>query len=582
MKRKLLATLLLVGMLMTMLPIFTLCAGAEGDLRITTADELVHFAKAIAGGTAYAKQTVHIDNDIDMTGKDWPLAGKTDAVFSGMIDGHGHTVSGLKSESTADLQGLFGSTLLPVGDDTFPVGVKNLTVKDSSVSGAAQVGGLFGQVGSDGVKAGKVLFENLHLDIAVSAAGVCCGGIAGESRVNDMIVCNTAVVGEMKSAGKFFGGFFGRMTTPDAGEHKTSISGSVFDGSATSNAIANTGDWSGSFVGGFIGAVGNGGVAGILEISDSAFYGTLSSTSKSVTHFGGFVGATNGKHGQAGKTDTNIVLTRVIASGAMLRSQEGVDPCAHSGMLVGIVAGGTKLTVNGAVGRTVKDPVGYKDIVDGLGIGTIPNGGGSKTLNNCVVGPGTFPDGYHDSLNFRFKNNDPAVDLSDTFITTTATKPLPMGVLDFFADDINKKNEAASTVVGAFQTKLTEGDANAAVRLIGLLKCSEEQFRSYTGVGFEIIVIRKNGETVGSINNLGEDGKAPSTTKVYSSVLADKVQQQANDIMEGYQYIFTTTIEGLPKEAAGVTFAVRTFHDEGGTRTYDSMTVFSYPIQTKA
>lgn len=573
MNRKLVASLLLVGLLITFLPILSLSVSAETELQINTKEDLLAFANRLADGENFAKQTVYLNADLDMTDESWPLAGKNNVTFSGMLDGHGHTVSGLKSESESNYQGLFGSFLMPVGDDSFTVGIKNLTVKASSVSGTTQVGGLFGKIGSDSGTAGKVLFENLNLEIDVTATGAYCGGIAGDSRAIDMVVCNTAVTGTVKSDGRYIGGFFGQLLTPSAEEnHETLITGCVFDGTVQANTAVS--DWSGVYGGGFVGIVGtkeSTDVAGILNVRNTAFYGALVSAATTVTHVGGFVGATN-------NANSGIKLSRVISSGQMGALQTAA--CGNNGILVGIVAGGTSLDVDGAVGRTaVAD--GYKDPVEGLGIGTVMNGGGTKNLKNCVAGPGAFSDGYSDSLVFCFQSGAKAVDLSDTFITTPATKPLPMGVLHFYSDVINQKdNGTAVTNAAAYQDRL-ETDGTLSVRLIGLLRCEETELADFESVGLEITVIRLDGTNVKTINNL-TDGKAPSTQIVYKSVMADGERKDAGSILDGYSYLFTATVDGLPQNRGSVTFAVRSFRDQDGIRTYDDKLVFEYSTDTAA
>ena len=146
MNRKLLASLLLVGLLVSFLPILSLSASAETELQINTKEDLLNFANRLASGETFAKQTVYINADLDMAGGSWPLSGKNNVTFSGMLDGRGHILSGVKSESESNYQGLFGSCLMPVGDNSFAVGIRNLTVKASSVSGTTQIGGLFGRI----------------------------------------------------------------------------------------------------------------------------------------------------------------------------------------------------------------------------------------------------------------------------------------------------------------------------------------------------------------------------------------------------------------------------------------------------
>lgn len=609
MKRKLLATLLLIGVLMTMLPIFTLSAGAETTTtetrrEIGTKEGLVNFVHEIASGNDFKGVTIYLTADIDMGGDTWEMSGKA-PVFSGMIDGQGHTITGLKmSTQTITNQGLFGGCLMPVGDDSFTVGVKNLTIKDSSVTsnmtGNAFVGGLFGQINNkdNNDAKGKVLFENLDLDIAVSAKGNYCGGIAGCSRADEMTISNcilrgdvsgaslvggligqemdkelttasTVVSGTVKSNNINVGGFFGHVRERAGSQgSNTKITNCVFNGTVETSFTQVGGNVG---IGGFAGLVGdtnNGPRPGKLTIEDSAFYGTLKLTGNGIVgKIGALVGSTQG--------GDNAVVTfrRILVAGGI---EIAGTPTYNYGKLIGIAAS-TSTYVSDMVVENLTITVAGKAANWAWGNFSTNNATNKQTNQiSTAISVGSEKPVY--------TAGDKTVDLSGSFLTTPATKPLPLGVLDFFAVEINAKNaDTAPTVAEAYQirTASAESKTNDA-RLIGLLKCNDEQFDSFTGVGFEITVIRKDGKTVRSLNNLGADGKAPSTAKVYSSILANGETKQANDIKAGYQYIFTATIEQLPKDATGVTFAVRTFHDEGEIRTYDSMTVFTYPIPTEA
>ena len=86
-------------------------------------------------------------------------------------------------------------------------------------------------------------------------------------------------------------------------------------------------------------------------------------------------------------------------------------------------------------------------------------------------------------------------------------------------------------------------------------------------------MIRLDGADVKTVNNL-TDGKAPSTQTVYKSVMADGEKKDAGSILSGYSYLFTATVDGLPQKRGSVTFAVRSLHDQNGTRTNYDMLVF--------
>ena len=181
----------------------------------------------------------------------------------------------------------------------------------------------------------------------------------------------------------------------------------------------------------------------------------------------------------------------------------------------------------------------------------------------------------------RFSDDTVTVDFSGSFATTPATKPLPMGVLHFYSDVVNgKDNGTAVTNAAAYQDRL-ETDVTRSVRLIGLLRCEEAELANFESVGLEITVIRLDGTNVKTIDNL-TDGKAPSTQTVYKSVMAGNERKNAGSILSGYSYLFTATVDGLPQNRGSVTFAVRSFHDQNGTRTYDDMLVFEYSTDAAA
>lgn len=593
MNRKLLASLLLVGLLITFLPILSLSVSAEAELQINTKEDLLAFANRLAEGVTFAKQTVYLNADLDMTGESWPLAGKNNVTFSGMLDGHGHTVSGLKSESESNYQGLFGSCLMPVGDDSFTVGIKNLTVKASSVSGTTQVGGLFGRIGSDNGTAGKVLFENLNLEIAVSATGAYCGGIAGDSRADEMTVAgciirgsisgtmcvggligweldkkltvgNTVVSANVKATNINVGGFFGHVRERAGGQGSdTLITNCVFDGVAETSFTEIYGNVG---IGGFVGLVGanNGGVStarpGNLTVENSAFYGTVKLTGNgNVGKIGGLVGSTNGG-------DNATVTFKSILLGG--RIEIAGTPQYNYGKLIGIAASYSTYRADGIV----CDVEG----VTNWAWGNFSTNNANNTQANQLIT--SISEGY-DSL--RFSDGTVTVDFSDSFVTTPATKPLPMGVLHFYSDVINQKdNGTAVTNAAAYQDRVEE-DGTLSVRLIGLLRCAETELANFESVGLEIIVIRLNGTDVKTINNL-TDGEAPSTQTVYKSVMAGNEKKDAGSILPGYSYLFTATVDGLPQNRGSVTFAVRSFRDQDGIRTYDDMLVFEYSTDTAA
>ena len=176
-------------------------------LTVGSASDLIAFVQAIVDGNDFSGKTITITADIDVTGETWPTSGKQGSVFSGMIDGQNHTLTGIVLNGGGTYQAIFGAYLVPV--EGFVTGVKNLTIEDSSVNGTQLAGGLFGQINNkNGDVAGEVLFDNLDLDIKVTGSGTYTGTIAGTSRADKMTISNCVIRGSV-SGTTIVGGMIG-------------------------------------------------------------------------------------------------------------------------------------------------------------------------------------------------------------------------------------------------------------------------------------------------------------------------------------------------------------------------------------
>lgn len=103
----------------------------KGATMIFTLEELIAFAKEVNAGNTYAGKTVILGADIDLANMEWTPIGTGDG-FNGIFDGNGHTISNLKITGNKSTVGLFANT--NNGE------IKNLTVKNASVSGRLNVG----------------------------------------------------------------------------------------------------------------------------------------------------------------------------------------------------------------------------------------------------------------------------------------------------------------------------------------------------------------------------------------------------------------------------------------------------------
>ena len=134
----------------------------NGYYQIASAENLAWFAGQINSGSTTIKAQVTSDiylNETGSTEHEWVPIGSESMPFKGEFDGGGHTIYGLYVTGNNDYSGLFGYvyTQLPnidSSDDstteiTVPEASKqiyNLHVKDASVSGGQNVGGIVGYI----------------------------------------------------------------------------------------------------------------------------------------------------------------------------------------------------------------------------------------------------------------------------------------------------------------------------------------------------------------------------------------------------------------------------------------------------
>ena len=178
---------------------------------ITSAEELALLAKKVNAGTSYKGYTVKLANDIDLGSRLWTPIGKngysSKKPFEGVFDGNGKTISNLLINNSYQSDvGLFGLTTN--GE------IKNLTVKNASVTG--------------------------YLDVGVVA------GTPYTSKYTNITVCGDVYV----NGYAYVGGVFGK----NAYANLTDITVDVNEGSYVK---ANSGNYR-TYVGGVVGFMGEG------------------------------------------------------------------------------------------------------------------------------------------------------------------------------------------------------------------------------------------------------------------------------------------------------------------------------------
>ena len=107
-KRNKMASPLLVMLLLALSLTARSALGAEHI--IETPSDFIQFVNEVnSGNSSYSGTTVLLDADISLSGETLDPIGKDSSnQFLGVFDGQGHTISGLKMNSTSQYKGLFG------------------------------------------------------------------------------------------------------------------------------------------------------------------------------------------------------------------------------------------------------------------------------------------------------------------------------------------------------------------------------------------------------------------------------------------------------------------------------------------
>ena len=318
--------------------------------QIRTAAQLHELAAATDAETLSGNYKLAAD--INLRGDEFDGIGSPDAPFTGVFDGNGKTISNLTiSKAGEDSVGLFRVILGGT--------VKNLTLKNVSVSGGSHVGAVVGQAQvalnttqMSGSIAG--LIGNVHVtgsvsgaeqtggtvglnggaqdsktDFSVANAVDRCtfeGTVTGETITGGLVGRNDGTVTASSADGTVEAGATGRMAGGLVGQNEGSIYTSWADGKVHGKA----------YVGGFVGS-GSGSVKQCYSLGNVS----------GADYVGGFAGA-------IGTVETAISAGKVTVS--------GVQDQGYVGGFAGNLGG----TIVGAPGSiTVKNVFGYCKKDDG-------------------------------------------------------------------------------------------------------------------------------------------------------------------------------------------------------------------------
>lgn len=287
-------------------------SGTEADpYRIDSPEALRTMAKLIEEDKSWKTYTVAhyvLTADINLGNKEWTPIG----YFKGVLDGNGHTISGLKISYSAPLIGekqqRFG-----LFAEMQQATVKNLTISDSTIT----VKGDSGDAGAIAGRAGKVTVENCHITetVSVTAPGMAGGLFASVDSENPVVNCTNAASVCVSSTVGYAGGIAARC-------------GAVLQNCKNTGAILSEGD-----AGGVVCIANN----SILDCENSG----------SVTANDGDCGGICNRFGDGAlnkeSNDTTVTVAGCVNSGAVTSAKEtagGIASTAETGSIVGCTNSG--------------------------------------------------------------------------------------------------------------------------------------------------------------------------------------------------------------------------------------------------
>ena len=370
-------------------------------------------------------------------------------------------------------------------------------------------------------------------------------GIFGGTLGSDVTIKDVKIVNSYLSQYKAAGGLFGGMTAGTL-----TIDNVYLDAKMT---------FRNQFIGGFVGWQ----LGGTLNISNSVFVGEAVSTLNDRAYLGGFVGyighktyatSTNPSVTNISNSEFTGSLTARYVGGFIGRIGHTVD-CYSTVNMTDCVSSGSIISWEEKVGGSLYGGTYVKD--SGQSQATI-------TITNCY---------YNDILEISgdalASQNLWTGSLSATDGTNTYTSIKPANI-----STIYYKSAAADTdtTLGGYQHGIAE-DTSGDIRLIGLVNVPESKTvtESYKSFGFEIKMFNKNGDKWTNLEN----DVIPAIYNLYTSVNANDETVTAETL--GGDYVFLSTVSGIPSFVGEVTFVIRTFYDDAdGNRVFGETTVIRY------
>ena len=164
--------------------------GSETTIYITTAQQLKQLADEVNAGDSKSGKTYLLANDIDLSGyPNWTPIGRFDPPddmlpFSGVFDGQGYSITGLKISGNEEARGLFGYTYCSA--------IRNVVIRNPEIQGGDKVGALVGHqaYSSEGIENCAVIGGKIQ---GINRAGGLVGNMEESPIKNCYTTCEVAV-----------------------------------------------------------------------------------------------------------------------------------------------------------------------------------------------------------------------------------------------------------------------------------------------------------------------------------------------------------------------------------------------------
>ena len=287
--KKFISGLLTFVLILSLMAPLSLCVSAEvteltqdsdGYYLINNEEELWFFENNFA---TFAAAKIKLTDDIEITSTDeWS---PSTTAFTGTFDGQGHTITGLKNTSATTDFGFIPKSGLCT--------VKNLTLKDYTLTVSGAMGGVIGYVSKDGTKLDNVHVEGANFSQTASKPA---GGLVGATYTSCSITFKNCsfegkLTNESNQTGGIIGNSYGNVTATNCYVNATITS----NGSSSSNPG----------VGGIVGWTNQTNV----KVSNSYVAGSIISKGERVGGIGGRLGYT---------VLTDCVVTANVTNGTKL------------------------------------------------------------------------------------------------------------------------------------------------------------------------------------------------------------------------------------------------------------------------